>query len=361
MSEKKKNDGRTEALAGVVAILLIVATFVALIFVASARNAGTISVDGDVRRGTQQTFVYRNAKIKNGQYVQWYVNNEKAATNRYLDGAELEFLPTAEGRTVIRAVAGKYNKSLTVNVMKPLVTISAKNTTITYGETPDFDYEIHGVPEGEENPKCKMSCNRDGCGVFDVVTSCEECTEYDIKCNNATLTVLPKEVRIVTEIFKTYDGKTETECPELQLEGVLDGDDVTVTGEKLYFENKNAGRQKIVTANLCLCGEDCANYVLCDDWEGIIMPKPLLLDGLKICDKPYDGTTKAQIEKLGKLQGVVDGDSVAIGELDVNFENAEVGKQKVSVKKISLVGVDKDNYVVKRAEYGEAEIFSKQK
>lgn len=361
MSEKQKNENRTDALAGVIAVLLIVATFVALIFVASERNVGTISVDGDVRRGTQQTFVYRNAKVKDGQYVQWYVNNEKVATNCYRDGAELEFLPTTEGRTVIRAVAGKYNKSLTVNVMKPLVTISAKDATITYGETPHFDYKIAGVPESDDTAKlnCHVSCDVNGCGIFEVVASCDECSEYDVECNNATLTVLPKELHLVTQILKTYDGKTETECPELQAEGVLEGDDVIVTADKLYFESKNAGTQKLVTANLSLCGNDCANYVLSDDWEGVILPKTLELEGLKICDKPYDGTTKAQIEKLGKLQGIVDGDSVAIGELEVNFDSAEAGKQKVSVKKISLVGVDKDNYVVNGVQDSEAEIFSK--
>lgn len=358
MSEKKEN--KSDVIAALVAVLLVVATFGVLIWVASARSVGTISVDGDVRRGSEQTFTYQNDKIQTGQYVHWYVNNEQVATTRYDDGAELNYLPMSEGTTVIRAVAGKYNKILTVNVMKPLLTISARDLTVTYGEEPNFCYDCDGLLDGDtlESLNCNVTCGSEhcGCGIFDIVAECDECCGYDVQCNNGTLTVLPKELKISTKIVKTYDGKTETECPDLQLEGVADGDEVVANFEKLYFQSKNAGVQKIVTANVSLCGKDCANYTLCDDWEGVILPKTLQMDGLKICDKSYDGTTKAQIEKLGKLNGILDGDSVAIGTLEVDFENAEVGTQKVVVKKISLVGFDKDNYVVQQPMDIEAEI-----
>lgn len=362
MSEKN-NESKMDVLAALIAVALIVATFAALVLVANSRSVGTISVEGDVRRGVEQTVVYENDKIKQGQTVNWYVNNEKVATSAYENGAQLKFVPQAEGTTVIKAVSGKYNKFLTIDVQKPLLKISAKNVTAIYGEQPFFDYEISGLLEGDtvEDLNCNVHCTSEhsGCGIFEISAQCDGCSTYDVECTNGILTVLPKQLHISTQIVKTYDGKTAVDCPTLQLEGVLEGDEVEVFADKLYFESKNAGVCKLVTANLQLGGKDCANYVISDSWEGVILPKTLQLDGLEICDKTYDGTVKAQIEKMGKLKGVVDGDSVAIGELDVSFHAAETGKQKIDVKNIVLVGADKDNYVVQCPNKCEAEILAK--
>lgn len=244
MSEKK-NEGKgaywlkTDVIAALVAVLLIVATFAALVLVANSHNAGAISVEGDVRRGSEQTFTYQNDKLKQGQEVLWFVNNEKVATCTYDNGAQLKFVPQQTGNTEVRAVAGKFNKTLTVNVMKPLLTISARDLTVTYGEEPHFCYDCDGLLNGDtlESLNCNIVCGSEhcGCGMFEVVAECDGCENYDVVCSNGTLTVLPKELKISTKIVKTYDGKTETECPDLQLEGVADGDEVFVNGDKLYF------------------------------------------------------------------------------------------------------------------------------
>ncbi len=88
-----------------------------------------------------------------------------------------------------------------------------------------------------------------------------------------------------------------------------------------------------------------------------VLPKGMTLQGITVQNKTYDGTTKADIAKLGKLQGVVEGDSVAIGNLEVKFDAADVGTHAVKVKNIVLVGMDKHNYFVQNVVVNNGEIL----
>lgn len=50
---------------------------------------------------------------------------------------------------------------------------------------------------------------------------------------------------------------------------------------------------------------------------------------------------------VGKLNGVIDGDSVAVGSIKARFENSAVGNGKnVIIENITLVGEDAENYTV---------------
>ena len=89
---------------------------------------------------------------------------------------------------------------------------------------------------------------------------------------------------------------------------------------------------------------------------GNILPKEIQIDGLTIRDKQYDGTTRAQIERMGTLNGIIDGDSVAIGNLQLSFEQADVGTQQIKLDSISLIGADKDNYFVSGIDVEQATI-----
>ncbi|MGN1040571.1 MAG: formyltransferase family protein [Candidatus Fimimonas sp.] len=96
--------------------------------------------------------------------------------------------------------------------------------------------------------------------------------------------------------------------------------------------------------------------VICVVAYGKILPKEITLQGLTVADKTYDGTTKAGIAKMGTLCGVCEGDSVAVGSLEIAFDNANLGLHGVSVKNVKLVGYDKDNYVVKTVDVNNARI-----
>lgn len=366
MSKKKttttNTEDRMDTIVGIVTVLIIFAVFAALILVASARNTGKIEAQGDVRRGSEQIFTYDAEKVKKGDVVNWYVDNVRVATYRYDGEATLAYTPQKEGNLVVKVVAGKYNQSTVVEVKKPLLTISAKDVTMTYGDKmPCLEYECSGFLQGDslESLNCKVQCitNCSGCGVYKITLDCDECEGYEVQCNDAVLTVLPKEIHVANNLLKIYDQTNVLSCPQIELEGVLEGDDVSAQADELYFENKNVGEQKVVTANIRLEGKDSANYVLCNELTGTILPKTLELEGLKIADKTYDGTTKAKIEKPGKLKGVIEGDSVAIGRLEVSFSNATVGEQSVLINELSLVGLDKDNYTVKNVNVKNARIY----
>lgn len=158
---------------------------------------------------------------------------------------------------------------------------------------------------------------------------------------------------------KTYDQTNVIETPNISLKGIIEGDDVKAVCDKLYFDNKNAGTdKKVMLANVILDGADSSNYVLCGEAKGVIKPKLVDIDGLTIKDKVYDGTTKATIDKMGTLNGVINGDSVAIGNVNLSFSDAYIGEKEIVINNVSLVGADKDNYVVNDVKIENANITS---
>lgn len=364
MSKKNlANTNKADTWAGVIALIVICAVFAALILAAVARNKGEISYETPTtRRATEQTLVYKNDKLKDGEEVRWFVDGEKIATSAMRKGrATATFVPQTEGEHVVKAYAGKYNASKSLQVLRPLLKICAQDVTITYGETPNLQFTCQGLVDGDtlQSLGLDVTCNAQaqGCGVFPAVVSCNKCETYDVELCDGTLTVLPKQLKIATSVVKTYDGKKDADCSSLQLEGVLDGEEVSAVCDKLYFQSKNAGKNQIVTANVQLVGKDSANYVLPSTFEGTILPKQLHLQGTRVANKAYDGTTKAQLQTLGQLLGVVDGDNVALGNLEVSFEHAQVGTQKVNTGNATLVGLDKDNYVLQDPQDLSAEII----
>ncbi len=151
---------------------------------------------------------------------------------------------------------------------------------------------------------------------------------------------------VKNEFVKTYDKTNVIEKPLIALDGVKAGDEVKAVADKLYFNDKNAGDKSVMLANVELTGRDSCNYVLKGEARGRIEPKHIEINGLTIKDKSYDGTTRATIEKMGKINGVLDGDSVAIGAIDLNFAEATTGTQEIIINDVTLIGADKDNYVV---------------
>lgn len=355
---------------GIIVVLAVLATIAGFIIAANIKNnqavsMGEISTPTEMRRGSVQTLTYTASKLKNGDTVTWYVNGEKVAETRF-DGktAKLNYTPDKTGQTAVKAVCGKYSQSKTVEVKKPVLTVSAVDAAVTYGETlPKFDYTVEGFvgEDTKETVKCKFDCNVQGCtgvGVWEISLGGEEPDGYEVHYNTAHLTVLPRVVHIANTVTKEYDQTNTLNAPDLVLDGVLEGDEVRAKCDTLYFSSKNAGYQNVMTANVCLEGKDARNYVLSDDAQGYIAPKKIALQGVKIVNKYYDGTTKAKIDDPGSLVGVLEGDSVAIGSLEASFDDANVGKHTAMLKGIVLIGVDKDNYVVTNTQVNSGEILS---
>lgn len=363
---------RTDLVVGIITIVAVLALFVWLMVSVSNNskaNMGQITADGTVRRGTEQTFVYSvgNASIKDGTDVIWTVNGKKVAQSKYAKGQpiSMKYTPDTSGKITVKATAGKYGKQTVIDVQSPQMTLVAPNITVEYGEKlPELHYAVEGLLPDEEQDfvcdgRCKVNADKLDAGIYTVEID-GDCSykDYEVTAVTGTVTVLPKKLTVTNCIQKEYDGSNKLTDAQLQIDGILAQDEVYAQFDALYFDNKNVGENKqVMLANVQLGGKDARNYVLEGTATGKITSKYIDLVGLSVKDKTYDGNVKAEIDKMGKLNGVCKGDSVAIGGLKVDFDSADVGDRKYSVSQITLVGADKDNYIV-RAEQGEGKIRS---
>lgn len=133
--------------------------------------------------------------------------------------------------------------------------------------------------------------------------------------------------------------------------GLYPTDDVQFTTDVRY-DNKNVGENKTITIYNSFTGKDKGNYVLpCPPTEtftgGVITPKQasVVSDAVIEYSRPYDGTTTARVLTPVVLQGICEGDDVRV-ETVATFTDAEEGEDKVINVTHTLVGADKDNYVI---------------
>ena len=370
---KANKEERSSLVIGILTLIVIVGIIFALLAALGnmRRIGGELTMANDMRlqRGTACTFVYTPEKdVADGTKIVWYANGEEVDSYDYVAGDDLTFdyAPPACGQLNLQARIGdKYTQNAVFWVGAPRLTLTAPTMTITYGETPDFDFDCSGyVCDDCREDMCYDGCCRltaeDGT-VFDccndkplpvgtyTVDFDKECCykDYETEYVNGTVTVLPRKLTV--DIAKQYDRTTEVNNTQVTLNGVRQGDRVELTFDKAQFTDRNVGNNKQVTLqNMRLTGKDSANYTIDSATVyGKITPKTVRLSGFTVLDKRYDGTTKADIDKLGKLVGVADGDSVAIGKVTAKFYDANVGKnKKVLLYGIELVGRDKDNYRV---------------
>jgi len=360
---------RTDTVVGVVTVAVVLALVLWLFVSMSIRGSAIseVAYEGETHRGAEQTFtaIVNTPKIKDGDAVKWIVNGEVVHEDTYTadNPPALNYVPKTAGQNMITVKIGKFSQSAYVDVLPPQLTVKAPDLTVCYGESiPQFNYECCGFIDGDSremldyNGECTL-CDANGnelnaeklnVGVYKL-NMVQDCCfkDYQVNYIEGTLTVLPKQLSVTGNFEKVYDGTNTIENPQIALLGVEYNDSVTAKCDKLYFENKNAGYGKtIMLANVTLEGADSRNYVLESAAYGNILPKEVEISGLVISDKMYDGTTRAQIDKMGSLDGVCEGDSVAIGSIGLSFAEADAGKQQVVLDEVSLIGADKDNYFV---------------
>lgn len=372
MEKRQYSEERMDLIVGLITIAIFLSLFLWMLISIgnNARNTtGSIASQTELRRGSEQVLTYTidKADIKDGTTVEWIVNGKKVGESTYEKGetATFNYTPQATGTIAVRARVGKYSQVAMLEVKSPKLTVTAPNVTMVYGEEmPQIHCKVEGFVEGEEgNVDCANICTV-GAEKLDVgvytVDFCKTCSymDYETEYVTGTLTVLPRMLSVNNGFAKVYDG-TNTMCnPQIELEGICDGDDVCAQCDTLYFDSKNAGDRVIMLANVELVGENACNYTLDTYAYGKILPKCVDIVGLTVKDKMYDGTTKATIDTMGAINGVCEGDSVAIGNINVVFEGAGVGEHNVVVGGVTLVGADKDNYLIGNIETGSANINS---
>jgi len=145
-----------------------------------------------------------------------------------------------------------------------------------------------------------------------------------------------------TALSKVYDGSTAASVSGGHLDGLFNGDLVTVN-QSGSFGDKNVGYGKQVAVSRSLGGADAGNYLLLNPstvMAADITPKLLSVD-LVVADKTYDGSSRASV--TGSLGGVIAGDAVSADVVGY-FDDKNVGTNKSVSVGLSLLGADAGNY-----------------
>lgn len=353
-SAKGNNVAKTVALVVILALVALAGFFVIRYFLA-LKNPPVAVLEGEtaMRMGQSQVLTFDSKDIKRGQTVCWYVNGKRVYCQKY-DGRPLQYRYNASrvGIDHVRVdVDGKTYKWLNVSVGKSLATATANSYVITYGDKiPQLDYQVEGVDKAKL-AGCSLYVEGEPTqvGVYPIKFDCDGCDECDVEVVEGTLEIVPRRLNVANSFSKVYDGNCQIDLDELELDGILPGNDVYSVQTTCYFADKNVGTGKVVVIpNVVLGGSDSHNYcVETQDLVGEITPKTVKIEGLCVANKNYDGTTKATLKSVGKLVGVVDGDVVALGNCSASFGDCKVGKNKpVCLSNLCLVGSDKDNYLL---------------
>lgn len=148
----------------------------------------------------------------------------------------------------------------------------------------------------------------------------------------------------VTVNSKIYDGNTSATIATRNLNGVLNGDDVTVSGGTAAFNDKNVENGKTVSVSgLTISGDDAENYSFSSAASATanITQRALTVTASGV-DKQYDGTTIATVNLSDDR---VTDDDLTVNYASANFDTASIGTGKiVSVSGITVSGDDAGNY-----------------
>ncbi|MEL7647286.1 MAG: YDG domain-containing protein [Sedimentibacter sp.] len=150
---------------------------------------------------------------------------------------------------------------------------------------------------------------------------------------------------------KTYDGNTTAAVTAGTLNGVIAGDDVTVSADADY-DASATGTNKTITVVYTLGGTDKDNYIKPVDYfaaDAEITAKQLTVTApLLTTTKAYDGSTTAAVT-AGTLNGVIVGDNVTVSAT-ASYDTSEKGTNKTITVVYTLGGADAGKYI-KPADY----------
>lgn len=167
----------------------------------------------------------------------------------------------------------------------------------------------------------------------------------------STATIFKRNLSItgLTASSKTYDRTTDvvvTGTPILS--GVLDGDDVTLSGTPEYdFVTPNAGQAiEIGVTGISLSGSEASNYELFPPvWFADILRRQVLMGDPSITvKKVFDGNGQASFV-LGAPLNLVTGDEVVVTG-SAQYQDANVGVGKEIVLTYGISGNSASNYLV---------------
>jgi hypothetical protein len=191
-------------------------------------------------------------------------------------------------------------------------------------------------------------------GSYTVVATIQSRNYQGSATNTLTINRIPLTVANLLAVDKVYDGTTNAalNATTAKVIGMVNSDIVSLvtSNATAYFEDENVATDKLVTiVNLALSGTAAANYRLVapTNLTANITAAELTLAGVTVASKIYDSTTKAQLNGVISLTGVVGNDDVSLNTNGVSaaFVSAKVGTDiPVNVSGYTLTGIGAGNY-----------------
>lgn len=175
-----------------------------------------------------------------------------------------------------------------------------------------------------------------------------------------TFQITPKAlVASISANNKVYDGTTSASVTgSVPAADLVEGDVVTVNVSEAAFDNKNAGTDKTVGASVSI---DNSNYSLSNSTAttiASITPKEIT-GAFAAANKVYDGTNAATVAERS-LEGVIGQDKVELTGGTATFSDKNVANGKaVTLAGATLIGDDKDNYLLSNVSTATADITPK--
>ena len=274
------------------------------------------------------------------------------------------------GTYTLTATCGSASATMTITAAQIQFTVGdgaitvAENPTYgaTWGEivTAINDTEITATVGGETvngTYSVKDADQRPDAGdqIYTIVFNNDDYTNVTVA--TGTVEIAPKPVTVtggITAADKEYDGNTSAilSGSAATFNGLLDGDELTVSAVTGAFQDKTVGASKTVNiSEITLGGADAANYTLADNGNqsattATITAKRVTITGVDAQDKPYDGGTTATVTGTASLSGLVPGDNVSITTGTAVFESKNVGLQTVTFSGYNIAGEDAGNYLL---------------
>lgn len=155
--------------------------------------------------------------------------------------------------------------SVTLTINKKAVTVKVNDVTITYGETPKFEYTVTGLVEGEtlSGEAVYIGAGKD-VGEYDIsVSGLSASNNYNVSFVNGTLTINKKTAEVAWSIAESYvynDGQT---LPTATYDGKTAN--LIFTKDGTVCEFKDAGTYTVTLAD--------DNYILTNNEKTIVINK----------------------------------------------------------------------------------------
>ena len=323
-------------------------------------NTLTVSATGDSGHSLSYQW-YSNTKdsYKGGTAVDGATSNSYTIPTGKNAGTEYYYCEVTDSA----AISTVKSKAAKVTVGKKGLIVTAKDKTITYGDTPNNDgVNYSGFVNGEGASSLGGSLSYDYSysqygdvgNSYTITPKGLTSNNYSISFKSGKLTVEKKPVTAsgIKAKDKDYDGKDDAELDfsEAALAGKIEGDDLSVTAVG-KFKDVNAGDNKEVRlSGLTLTGNKKNNYILDENGQQISTAK------IRKIDYTGEKTTYKTVKAIGTdatltlpeipegatyaASGTVTGDTDLIASHSISGNTLSFSTNAVSSLKTAVITID---------------------